>query len=303
MHLDTWDWPTLSWARLRILLQVELRLGDNLVMGLMPVATTLPMLLIMFLLLVVVAESVDHLAGARAWLLGAVALLFIALSLLCFFMATFECQYLRRREWSWAQQKWAASFRPGSVAFQRSWRQDHISYLVKSCAINYLAMLVFYAGFLLSLGAVKDSSSISRSNSVHSQFGDWQECHWNFVGIACIGLFFAFQIRALIAAFYVVISGLKMIQTRSYMRGATSIDGAPQEGRPFRTRLIQVATQALWAIALLYPIVSVTRWISSKDDLKIPIPDWYLSLNHVLLTIAIILSRLGIPRWFTFRTL
>ena len=276
-------------------------------MGLMPVGSTLPMLLIMFLLLDVVIESVDHVAGVRAWILGAVALLFIALSLLHFFVATFECQYLRRQEWTWVQQQWAASFWQDSRAFQGSWRQKHVIYLVKSFAMNYLAMLVFYAGALYSTGAVKESSSISRNNSLHSRFSSWQECHWIFLSITCVGLFFAFQIRAVITASHVVISGVRLFASRSYMRGATSVDGVPRNKQPFRTRLIQVTSQIvtlfLWAIALLCSTISVTRWIASHDDLKIPVPDWYMGLNQSLLTIAIAFSLLGFPRWATFRTL
>ena len=307
MHLDTQGWPTLSWARLRILFQMELRLGDNLIMGLMPVGSTLPMLLIMFLLLDVVIESVDHVAGVRAWALGAAALLFIALSLLHFFVATFECQYLRRQEWTWVQQQWAASFWQDSMAVQRSWRQKQVIYLVKSFAMNYLAMLAFYAGSLYSTGAVKESSSISSNNSLHSRFSSWQECHWIFLGITCVGLFFAFQIRALVVASHVVISGVRLIATRIYMRRAASIDGVPRNEQPFRTRLIQVAsqiaTQFLWAIALLCSTVSVTRWIASHDDMKIPVPDWYMGLHYSLFAIAIVFFLLGFPRWITFRTL
>ncbi|MCJ1308020.1 Ribosome-releasing factor 2, mitochondrial [Agyrium rufum] len=309
--IDSRNWPILKWSRLWTFLYLERGLGENLVMGAMPIATTVPMLLNLILFSDDVFECIEYITGSWIWSICAFILLFTTTSLLNFFMATMECQYLRRREWTWVQQEWAASFWKESESSRVSWRNLDIIHLFIIGMIYLLIQSIFSQGFIYSLAHTQDLPTSPGDNTCHTSFECSKSCGWRLIEFVCFGLDLAFSIRMMLVIICLMWNALRMMRTHTYIDGVTSNDVIPpdsvvtsnsmasQERSPFQLFVVKVAAQALWAILFLEAIGGA--WLFIKAD--VPIPDWAIILNHILFGMSLVVARFGLLRRSTLDAL
>ena len=287
--VDTCNWSELRWSRLHAILHVELSLGENLVMGTMPILSTLPMFLGIFILSDVVFGCIDHSKGSKPWLYSAVILLFITSPLLNFFVATFECQCLRRREWTYTQQNWATSFWDDSRFQIGFWRRLHVPLIFKAGLIYGFAKMVLEYGVMISYEHIMGLPPI-RAND--PPFGFFEGCSWRLGGHLAYGLDLAVTMRFILVSTCLIWSTLRMTRSHIYLHGIDSDEIAPPKRR-YQIDLVKIAAQALWFVALLYAIGGT--WISLKlnREADFLLPSWLIVVNHVLLASTMISSRLG----------